>query len=1001
MNAPIRLFFSLHVLDAGFADGLKKQLNAVFTGRKLEIHDRNSPYPGLDNALGGEAWLRWADVCVVFLSSDYLGVENSWEWEMAKRLERERRPSLQVLVVYCRTTNIPTDFQAFAIAPGANDPIQQPEIDRDRQLYRVAHRVFQMVQQGPARDPSAWSDDDFPASVDFLREKLLAESSRANLLPQLALLKKIADEASLKKAVYEMEDLFAETLRQGKLAKISLAEFLQRNDTVRTDFQYIATHLKEEQLIRKWRAALMQSTHSSPEPVALFIPTDEISIPETVNMPIQQEADEVAALTHQQTADFRRELLLAQDALSVENYVGAFRHCEQVRTRIDPQSAQLYEYLLLTFLLLETADRIAWDAVDDERRRLLNHIVLYANRLHEYLDLGKCPTLTGTYNLKATAEELSNALCRIYDRLPNDYTLDTGKRADEMPDNRAIVARCREAGEIIFRSVHPYTGFMETLVLELCGGGKYDWVERVEVMGNDFIFVSKSNFEIETNAAELINLLSTATRDRASVEQRLSDELYIRLTAKRKRLHRFLEAEHKAQRQFNDPRSSVIRFVQSCLLGHTLFHHTKDKGQRFLRMALEYLMPNLVVQPAPEAATKVRWFTLNDYGDVMPHPDCASYRFDGLAIVEKIIQDHSGSAAWLQVQPNLKRQTYLQYVADIKEEWQAIREGLQWNDFRRMPELEARLRLIAVMRQQAIAFLAYPDEGQAYLNDGIQELIGSGLLQWLYLDPHELKSLPDNQKLGFDALAALKWRTDRSVSDTEMSLREQITGNIFLKSILPQYQKIKKGHEEQRRQTIMLLLQALAAYRYHAKLSYLDFVFQELTEEQKFKWINIGEDGHAKPMLEENPDAVFNPIQVLNELAKQDFSRFRPYSARERIAEHRMHDLLERYWLEISEFRHENRRPEREHAIDIIRKIRGVFLYFPKESYLDLPIRELSDKGRIRWRANFLGWIPTKENHYENKFYHFNYRWELHQFKQLLAQHYIYTEKVLRDTGEL
>jgi hypothetical protein len=234
-----------------------------------------------------------------------------------------------------------------------------------------------------------------------------------------------------------------------------------------------------------------------------------------------------------------------------------------------------------------------------------------------------------------------------------------------------------------------------------------------------------------------------------------------------------------------------------------------------------------------------------------------------------------------------------------------------------------------------------------------------------------------------------------------MVLSGQITRNIFQRRILPQYEKIKKGQEDQRPQTVFLLLQALAAYRYHADLNYLDFVFRELTEEVKFKWINIGEDGQAKPMLEEGSDSVFHPIQILNELAKQDFSRYRPYTVRERIAAQRMHDLLERYWREISEFRHENRRPEREHAIDIIRKIRGVFLYFPKESYLDLPIRELSDKGRIRWRANFLGWIPTKENHYENKFYHFNYRWELHQFKQMLVQQYIYTEKVLRDTGEL
>ena len=61
--------------------------------------------------------------------------------------------------------------------------------------------------------------------------------------------------------------------------------------------------------------------------------------------------------------------------MEVENFGRAYQHSDHVRSHIDPQSAQLYEYLLLTYLQKETPDRIALDAVDDisvaEGRELL------------------------------------------------------------------------------------------------------------------------------------------------------------------------------------------------------------------------------------------------------------------------------------------------------------------------------------------------------------------------------------------------------------------------------------------------------------------------------------------------------------------------------------------------------------------------------------------------------------------------------------------------------
>ena len=123
--------------------------------------------------------------------------------------------------------------------------------------------------------------------------------------------------------------------------------------------------------------------------------------------------------------------------------------------------------------------------------------------------------------------------------------------------------------------------------------------------------------------------------------------------------------------------------------------------------------------------------------------------------------------------------------------------------------------------------------------------------------------------------------------------------------------------------------------------------------------------------------------------------------ARERIAMRRYADQRERYFQEISEYRHENRRPERAIVIDIIRKMKGIYTFFPKDIFLELPLLELTGKGRIRWHANFLGVFPIRENHYENHDYLFNYRFELFEVKRLLNNQLQMMQNVLRETGDL
>ena len=135
----------------------------------------------------------------------------------------------------------------------------------------------------------------------------------------------------------------------------------------------------------------------------------------------------------------------------------------------------------------------------------------------------------------------------------------------------------------------------------------------------------------------------------------------------------------------------------------------------------------------------------------------------------------------------------------------------------------------------------------------------------------------------------------------------------------------------------------------------------------------------VKPFISTTP--TFNPIDILDQLKKEDPTRFSPLEARARVADRRFRDLETLYFREISEFKYQNRIEERRLAIEIIRKIKGLFRFFPRPEYLELPIRELSGHGRIRWQSQLLGIFVIPENYYENQYFNFDYRRELSEFK--------------------
>jgi hypothetical protein len=1014
----IRIFLCHDVSDNATAADLQRQLALTMQPRQTEFWMRERTATE-DHRKKVAVFLEKADLFVVLLS---MNVEDDPEvrWEVIQaQAEQRRRTGLQIVTVAARSADTPPHLGWFPTALPPGETIEQHALPRDRQLQRAAQHIRAVWEVAPRRsDPDAILPV-LPLIIPDVQERLLAQTDRLNAMPLLELLKRLVGAVPVMRTVLDIENQVTALHERARLGSLPIATFEAEMAPVRTDLQALIERLEEPVMDRFWQQTFTREyfhfipfQRPEPEPVPFFIPGDDILIPETLNLPVgprEQEAlEQIGLLSYEQKTDFRRHLLLCKDALAVGRYAQAYSHCDHVRNHTDPQSAQLYEYLLITFLLKEGAGRILTDAVE-RSGNLMQYVSLYAGRFREYQRAGKCPSSTGLYNLEIAAEALSDAALRQYQCLPNDYIRHTGHHEGAVDDNRKKIQHILKQTLAINRTVFACEEFLEAAVAEWCGGGKYHWVERVEVTGDNFRCITRENADVEGDANELLTLLDTIEQEGAGkiVKQRatLREDIYYSLLAKRQALQQQIDLDTRRKRPFTDTRESVIRFVSSCLLCTRLFGDEDEdqRDQSFLRLSLEYLMPSLLSTPENVPVLPLRWFTLDAAGAVMTHPEAQRYRFDSKAIVEKIIRDYAGKTGWMAVQPNLHREVFLQFAADNEAQYTLVQKGLSHTDFRRMDVLDARRILIHCMRAWEICYRAYPTEGQDYLDKCLTELSGDGLLLWMRHDPDDLTTEPDSLALGLDARLFLQHLLPLSLHTSEAEMRQRIATNLHRLRVLPAYNNVEAGNEMQRLALIRLFAEAAAGYRLHPNPQFLDWVFRELTEDLKFHWIDINENGHWQPVQVFPAD--FNPMALLQEVSAQlvsaDPERYSGLALRKAIALRRHRALMDRYIREIHEYKTENRRPEREIAIDIIRKMKGIFRFYPEERFLELPMTELTGKGRIRWHADFLGLLPVRENHYENQFYGFNYQYELFEIKRLLQNQYYEMERVMRETGDL
>lgn len=990
MSDDVRIFLSYDEAEARLAGELKQHIQTAFAGRKVIFWERTS------NALDERArqsFLDSASLSLVIFSSTYLlKGENLLELGHARRIELEKRPKTPLYLVMAEPAVLPADLAAYATLPHPNESIEHAAFPPARQMQRVA-AYLKNLEARTAGAPPQRPPYEKPYKPADLRERLTLQLERLNLSTVFSTLKTVVDDATLKQVFFELEDAWVEGIQACRLHR-ELHRWHAHNAGIKEELRVRIGQIESLSLIPAWRKHMNRIERDAQPGLGIFVPAGTIHAPQHLHQPAgPSEPELLGTLNATQQQEYRRNLLLCQDALAVGNPERAFALAEHLRTHINPLSAQLYEYLLISYLQKEGADRIVHDVLYEQGRKF-RHIVLYASRLRMYNEQGHCPTDSGMHNCAAVAEELSDAMHRAYDALPNDHILDTGLRAVEVADARPVVARMLFAAQELFRAVHPFKGVLKTLVNELGGGGKSTWIERMEISNDGRRrFVPADNFDMETTMLEILEQLRLAEPEQADLLRfQLREDIYYNLLEKRQTLSRQSEWEQKRYRKLTDERLSVVRLIQSTLLCFQIFgdRGNDPEDQSFLRLAIEYLLPGLLLEHSPAASPDrpayplpMRWFDLDENGQLRPHPDNNRLRFDAMAIVERIVGEQAGHSAWLHIKPNLLDEVWKQYVQDTDAEYAYLRDNRQYQDVRRLDDVEVRRAAIQCLRRWMIAYRANPTAGSVFLDNILQELLGNRLLLWFYLNPAELQTHPDSLALGYDARAVLKELLALPISTDEVTIRKTLGANLFVKTIEPAYRQIPPRDGTRRENLVFILLQALHVYRdMNPDPVYLKLVFDELTLETKLPWIEVGPEG--KPRNLPVPGAyAFDAFGIVEMLCAQLPSDFSIAEARRRIAARRFAELMDMYHREISTDRRQNGLPERRIALEIIRGMKALFYFYPDNVFLELPLDELNGKGQIRWQIFLANIFPIPQNHPENQMLQFDYKQEVAELKAL------------------
>lgn len=287
---------------------------------------------------------------------------------------------------------------------------------------------------------------------------------------------------------------------------------------------------------------------------------------------------------------YKTELMKAQDLMVIGDYYGAFEYCNRVKTKLEMESPQLYEFMLITFFYKEGVENIVNDAFTGNGEKL-KYLKLYADRCYTLNELLKKKNPDQQVS-DTTQDTIEKVLQNLAKNLKYKYA--TGMSYDYIINNRAssdkkVIAFLINFFEIVddlttkfrFKKDRKNNSkennqtdkllkqLLEDALHELNGGGKIDWLEFS--FGDNLKNKRAYNALIKRSEIEknIIQILDTNKESVSDFKTKIENRLWLSLSLKYNNIiyATFQDNYYK--------KLAVIKVMQSLKIAFQLYKNTQ------------------------------------------------------------------------------------------------------------------------------------------------------------------------------------------------------------------------------------------------------------------------------------------------------------------------------------------------------------------------------------------------------------------------------------------
>jgi len=796
-------------------------------------------------------------------------------------------------------------------------------------------------------------------SLDILKEKLLAITTTNGIEPVNDLLKKILKASDLRSNINNLEERYSEnvwSLHNGKYDLYEEWEIIYKG--LAKGVENVINELKIEHLEDNWEIMFSEMDLGiTPNNVsilfALFSKIDDIKFPEKVEKEVavttsvkkNDEGRIIEETTTELVSDkerrrFKRLMFLYQDTYQMGNYKLAHQYCTQVREEIEPESAHLYQALLLSYFKLNGESDIIKNVINGEKEQEFRNLLVYARRLSSIIQKPLSPKegnikKTAKYNIR---EMLSGLMVKLKDEYSNvkyDYiTSPIKKDKDTEIQKRNKVKKCLEIANDITKFMETDAIFTEIMVNELAGGGKFKWL-KINAK-NELISDSEdTKFNPYTslrNAQKLIKYYAGINDDNA-VKKILVRNLVKSLGTKYRKLSKKKNQEHIGKRL-----AELIETYKICTI---LFKNEKA----FCDIPIKELSSDDGI---------LDWFELDYDAKLKGRFEPSSVDNFALDMLEYFVKQRDCEANWKPHEDALKWRVYEKLKRKTRNNYDAIEPFAVLPTDKDTDTVKNLIECIENWRKcydlcKEIPFLEYARD----------ELVGEECMQWFITDDTGLAPNPIFQEVNFPLEEKLQEVT-QIINTHTLKENYHVAGkNLFEKIVKDKYDTLKRHLsrypyqiESKREEIHLCMLITSCLYRSHPLDIYKDTFFEEFICECIVPWFTHQD----KRIFANEQSKKLNPVKELNRMVKaikkKDDEIFYDEILKW-VIDNRYKDNLKKYKALNVDYS-----PDlREDIYNLLNKFKEYYHLTQNPKYLEIPYQEyLSNRWitRLWWRLFFI-----------------------------------------------